>query len=58
MSDIISAIHDDMDEYEYLCEKYNEQPQYKQDNWGNNLLDCYGEHAKDLLNRKRKEWIK
>lgn len=45
-----------MDDYENLCKKYNETPQYSKDAYGNNLLDCYGKHAKSLHERQRKEW--
>jgi hypothetical protein len=54
---MISAIHDDMEEYEALCKKYNEQPLRKSDAYGNMLLDCYSEHASGLIKRRNKEWL-
>lgn len=45
MGSIISRIYDDEKDYEYLCEKYGEQP-----NGG-----PYGEHAKQLEARAKKE---
>lgn len=57
MSDIISAIHSDMKDYEYLCEKYGEKVKYS--NWE---PDCYGPHAKKLKEReedkRQAEWAK
>jgi hypothetical protein len=51
MGSINSAIDNDMDDYLYLCKKFNEKPQYSLDAYGNNLLDCYGKHATDLKKR-------
>lgn len=42
MSDGISAWHDDEDDYDRLCEKYDE----KRQGW------CYDEHAKKLAERE------
>ena len=56
MGSIISAIHDDMEDYERLCEKYGEKPRVKPDAYGNRLLDCYGAHATELKRRQRLEW--
>jgi len=53
MSDIISAIHDDMDDYEFLCEKYGERVRMKDFE-----PDCYGAHAKKLEKREQKETLK
>lgn len=46
MGSIMSAIRDDIEEYEALCERYGERPQYS---YGS--ADCYGEHAKELKKR-------
>ena len=51
MSNIISAIYDDIDEYDDLCKKYNEQPVV--DKTG---INPYCEHAYKLKERQRKEW--
>ena len=48
MTNIFSAIRDDIKEYEELCNKYDEPVQYNYDS-----PDCYGEHAKELKNRSR-----
>jgi len=56
MSDIISAIRDDINEYVELCEKYNVEPKTSRDNWGNMLIDCYGKHATKLKERARLEY--
>jgi hypothetical protein len=56
MGSIISAIHDDMNDYERLCEKYSEKAKYSPDAYGNMLLDCYSDHARKLKERERKEW--
>jgi hypothetical protein len=42
----MSAIHDDIKEYEALCKKYGESVQYKAGS-----PDCYGAHAADLEKR-------
>lgn len=51
MSDIISAIYDDINEYLHLCKKYDEKPVY-----GTYEADCYGKHAEELKKRARKDW--
>ncbi len=56
MGSIISAIHDDMEDYERLCERYGEKPHVKPDVRGIPLLDCYGAHASKLKERERLEW--
>lgn len=48
MSDIMSAISYDIEIYEDLCERFNEEVQYSRDYYGNMLVDCYGEHAEKL----------
>lgn len=55
MSNILSAINDDMDWYQTLCERFNEKPQYKNDVRGFPLLDCYGKHADKLQKRYDKK---
>jgi adenylate cyclase class IV len=51
MTDIISAINDDMDEYVSLCEKYGHK--VRRDENGN--PDCYGVHAGKLERREKEE---
>ena len=51
MSNMISAIHDDIDEYQDLCKKYGEKPVV--DKHGPNP---YCAHARQLKERQRKEW--
>lgn len=48
----MEKIHDDMEEYVLLCEYFREKPKTKPDFYGNQVLDCYGKHAKELANRK------
>lgn len=55
MSDIISAINDDMEEYESLCKRYGEKPRYSPDSRGYPLLDCYGKHAEALKEKRDQE---
>ncbi len=43
---IISAIKDDIEEYERLCRIFDEEVRYKQ-----GAPDCYGEHARALYER-------
>lgn len=56
MGSVISAIHDDMEEYEDLCRKYGETPHRSPDAYGNLLVDCYGQHARLLKQRQQAEW--
>lgn len=51
MTDIISAIADDIEEYIDLCKKFGEKVQYKRDAYDNLIEDCYGEHAEKLRQR-------
>jgi len=51
MSDICSAIHDDIQNYIRLCHKYGEKVVYS-DGW---VEDCYGKHAKKLEKREKSE---
>lgn len=59
MSDPRKKLYMDEDEYEALCKKYGEEPQYEKDtnpdNVGIRWLDCYGEHAKSLRLRRDRE---
>lgn len=48
MGNLMSAVADDMRWYVRLCRTYNEEVQYAKDAYGNDLPDCYGEHAKKL----------
>ncbi len=50
MSDILSAISDDIEEYEDLCQQFGEQVQRSDDG----SPDCYGSHAK-ILKKRAKE---
>lgn len=52
MTDIASAVNDDIKEYMALCKKYNESVLYSEDGWP----DCYGEHARKLQDRRREEF--
>ena len=51
MSDMMSAIQDDIDHYILLCSKYNEDVVYTRNFYGVSTVDAYGEHAKELLDR-------
>ena len=51
MSDICSAIHDDIKKYRRLCDKYGEQVVYDR----NYVEDCYVKHADKLIRREEKE---
>lgn len=55
MGSIISAIHDDINEYVALCEHFGEKIQYSPDHYGRQLEDCYGAHATELKERQRVE---
>lgn len=46
MGSIMSAIRDDIAEYEALCKHYGEEVQYK-----HSSPDCYGKHADALKER-------
>ena len=48
MSDLMSAICDDIREYRRLCELYDEDVQYQDDYYGIPVENCYGEHATKL----------
>lgn len=56
MGSIMSAIRDDIEEYEALCEKYGEKVQRKPTAQGVPLPDCYGAHAGQLKFRARVEY--
>lgn len=51
MTDIMSKIADDLEEYQSLCKKYGEKVQTTQDRWGKSSPDCYGKHAQKLYDR-------
>ncbi len=46
----IKAVHEDEEEYEWLCKNYGEKCQYR-----HGSPDCYGTHARDLQRRARLE---
>lgn len=43
MGSLMSAISDDIDTYEHLCERYGEAVQYS-----HGSANCYGEHCEEL----------
>lgn len=51
MSDICSAIDNDIEGYRRLCSKYGEEVHYS----SNSTEDCYGKHAEKLRRREMKE---
>lgn len=53
MSDLMSRIMDDIEDYRYLCKKFNCEVQYTRDYYGHLTEDCYGEHAKELEAKNR-----
>ncbi len=56
MGSIISAIYDDINEYESLCRKYGEEVRTSFDRYGIATPDCYSEHADELRKRRNEEW--
>lgn len=50
MGSLLGRIRDDIEEYEELCERYGEKPEYS---YGS--ADCYGEHCKKLKERRDRE---
>lgn len=56
MGSILSAIRDDMDEYQDLCRKYGEEVQTTLTAQGVRLPDSYGKHAAKLKKRQAAEW--
>lgn len=58
MGNLLSAVADDMRYYVRLCQKYNEEVQYTKDAYGNDLPDCYGNHAKKLEVKDNNEYLK
>jgi hypothetical protein len=50
MGSIISKISEDIDQYVWLCEYYDEKPEYS-----HGSESCYGEHAKKLKARFQRE---
>lgn len=55
MGDILKAIYDDIEEYKWLCQHFDEPVVRKSDAYGNMLPDCYGPHCAQLQERYRKE---
>lgn len=51
MSDIVSTIADDVEEYEQLCMMYDEEIQLEQDIYGKWSPACYCQHATELRKR-------
>lgn len=51
MGSIISAIYDDIHEYEALCDRYGEKIQYS-----HGSADCYGAHASGLKKRRDQDY--
>jgi hypothetical protein len=56
MGSIMSAIRDDIEEYEALCAKYGEKVRTKPTAQGVQLPDCYGKHAAEMKFRARVEF--
>ena len=48
MSDLMSAISYDIEEYERRCKKFKQKVQYTTTKQGCSLPDCYGKHAEKL----------
>ena len=48
------AVYDDEHRYLWLCEKYEETPRYEliTVSGGAKLLDCYGDHMRELESRE------
>jgi len=55
MSDLMSAIHDDIQEYRRLCELYDEDVQYQEDYYNIPVENCYGKHATKLKEKHKKQ---
>lgn len=55
MGNLLSAINDDINEYEQLCRKYGEEVQTEYDVYGIRTPACYGTHASELKQRFREE---
>lgn len=47
---LLDEVRADAEEYQLLCIRYGEPPQYKNGN-----LDCYGDHATELKSRLKTE---
>ena len=56
MSDLMSAIRQDMQKYEDLCKLFGEEVQYTKDRYGVTRIDCYGKHAKSLKEKDLMGW--
>ena len=59
MSDIMAAIHDDIEEYLRLCQKYKEDPEivYHDDERLLAEVNPYGKHAEKLQKREEKRLL-
>lgn len=57
MSDLISAIQDDIEEYEWLCNYFNEKPKTSRNRNGVKIIDPYGNHADKLKERWKKRTV-
>ena len=55
MSDSLSRIADDEEDYIWLCDKYGEKPELKRSNAGFLYVNPYGPHAKCLEERHKAE---
>lgn len=53
MGNIVSAISDDINEYERLCAEYCEPIHMT----GRGIPDCYGTHAKELKSRQSLKYL-
>lgn len=54
MGSILSAIVDDIEEYRYLCARFNEPVQYSRTAQGIPVEDCYGSHMDHLRELRQK----
>lgn len=55
MSNSLSRISDDIDEYLWLCSFYGEPAKFTQTAQGTQLPDCYGKHQRKLWERYQKD---
>jgi hypothetical protein len=53
LSNIISKIHEDMDDYAEYCKILGKTPKYGQDVYGNKMLACYSKHATKMKRKVR-----
>ena len=45
MGSALSKIQDDMDDYQWLCDLFDEEIQHKANAHGLRIPDCYGSHS-------------